>query len=125
VRNANNTNYVSNAIKRAKLFKNNKPTVIECLSTIGYGSRFANSNAVHGAPLNEEQIKELRENLNYKIPPFVIHENVFNDMHPVLRRGELHQQRFNQRLIRLETKNIELYAECISLINNKFNFHTS
>jgi transketolase len=99
--------------------------VIECSSIIGYGSRFANSNAVHGSPLNEEQIKELRATLNYNIPPFVIHENVFNDMRSISRRGELCQQRFNQRLMQLESKNIDLYTECIALIENKFNFHTT
>lgn len=125
VYNANNTADVSKAIRRAKGFTNHKPTVIECSSIIGYGSRFANSNSVHGSPLNEEQIKELRETLNYKIPSFTIHENVFNDMNAILRRGELCQQRFNNRLMQLESKNIDLYSECIALIENKFNFHTS
>ncbi|GHU48032.1 hypothetical protein FACS1894218_3840 [Bacilli bacterium] len=99
---------------------NGKPTVIEISTIIGYGSRFQNSNKIHGTPLNDEQIKELRENLNYKVPPFTIHPSVSEDMEIACKRGVNKQKLFNQALQRLESKNISLYQEYIKLSGNTY-----
>lgn len=120
VSNGNNTASVSNAIARAKL--STKPTVIEINTIIGFGSRFQNTNKIHGSPLNDEQIKELRENLNYKIPPFVIHPSVTDDMKIVSKRGITAQKNFNLGLQKLELKDLNLYNEYIRIAENKFNF---
>jgi transketolase len=100
----------------------NKPTVIECSSIIGYGSRLQNTNAVHGSPLNEEQIQELRENLNYKVEPFVIHPSVQEDMSVFRKRGIEAQRQFNLVLQRLESKDINLYNQYMKLSQNQFYF---
>jgi transketolase len=121
VRNANNTVHVSRAIKKAKLSKN-KPTVIECCSVIGYGSRFKNTSTIHGMPLNPTQIVELRSNLNYKIPPFVIHPSVNDDMYFATRRGLESQRLFNLSLQKLELKDLALYNQYITLSENKLKF---
>jgi transketolase len=114
---------ISNAIAIAKKRAGDKPTVIEISTIIGFGSRFQNSNKIHGSPLNEEQIKELRETLNYKVAPFTIHPSVFDDMEVAYRRGIDKQKLFNQALQRLESKNLNLYQEYIKLSSNKFNFN--
>jgi transketolase len=120
VRNANNTASVSHAIKRAK--RSFKPTVIECSSIIGYGSRFQNTNAVHGSPLNQDQIAEVRDFLNYKIPSFTVHPSVYDDMKALHKRGVKAEQNFNIGLQKLENKNLKLYNEFIDISANKLNF---
>jgi transketolase len=120
VRNGNNTAHISAAIAKAK--RSLKPTIIECNTIIGYGSRFQNTNAVHGAPLNQDQINEVREFLKYKIPPFVVHPSVHEDMKALYKRGVKAQQKFNIGLQKLENKNLKLYNEYIQIAANKFNF---
>ncbi len=120
VRNANNVAAISRAIELAK--HSLKPTVIECQSTIGYGSRHADSNKCHGAPFTEEEVKEIRKNLKYNIPPFVIHENAKKDFELFKKRGKLAQQKFNRSINVLEAKNLALYQQLLSLTRNEFNF---
>jgi transketolase len=77
---------------------------------------------VHGAPLNEQQIQDLRATLNYKVEPFVIHPSVHEDMHVFRKRGIEAQRQFNLALQRLESKDINLYNQYIKLSQNQFNF---
>jgi transketolase len=82
-----------------------------------------NTNACHGVPLSEEQLQELRENLDYKIPPFEIHPSVLEDMKFFKKRGIEKQRRFNLALQRLENKDIALYNEYIKISKNNFQFN--
>jgi transketolase len=96
--------------------------VIECNTIIGYGSRFQNTNAVHGSPLNHDQITEVRDFLEYKIPAFTVHPSVYDDMKALHKRGVKAEQKFNIGLQKLENKNLKLYNEFIDISANKFNF---
>jgi transketolase len=49
-----------------------KPTLIICRTVIGYGSEAAGSAAVHGAPLTQDDIAQLRRRLNWSYSPFEI-----------------------------------------------------
>jgi transketolase len=104
---------------------NNQPTIIEVNTIIGYGSRFQGTNSVHGSPLSADQIQELRTNLRYKVPPFMIHENVKEQMALVYKRGNVHQRKFNLALQQLESKDLNLYNEYIKLSNNQFAFNNA
>jgi len=85
-----------------------------------------NTNKCHGSPLNGEQIRHLRENLDYHIPPFVIHENVYEDVANVIKkRGKKAEQAFNYALQNIESKDLQLYNQFISLSNKKFNWSYS
>lgn len=120
VSNGNNVTSISKAIARAK--KSSKPTIIECQTIIGYGCRLQNTNKCHGAPLTPEQINELRTNLKYKIPPFTIHPSVISDFKIFETRGlEAHKQ-FNMNINIMESKDLNLYNELFSLIQNQYKF---
>ncbi|WP_283584390.1 transketolase [Limosilactobacillus difficilis] len=56
------------AIEHAK--HTSKPSLIEVKTTIGYGSPQAGTNAVHGNPLGEENLKAMREKLGWDYKPF-------------------------------------------------------
>ncbi len=66
---------VDAAIVRAK--QSNKPSLIACKTTIGYGSPHkANTSGVHGAPLGAEEIKATRIALNWPYGPFEVPEPI-------------------------------------------------
>lgn len=69
VNNANNLAVLKTAIERAKSEKS-RPSVIICKTEIGYGSPLAGSADCHGAPLGEENVAKLKENLGWTQPPF-------------------------------------------------------
>lgn len=55
-----------------------KPTLICCKTTIGWGSpELAGSAATHGAPLGDKEIAVIREKLNWPHAPFEIPENIY------------------------------------------------
>lgn len=55
----------------------NKPTLICCKTTIGYGSAMAGTGNVHGAPLGAADIAQIREKLDWPYPPFDIPESIY------------------------------------------------
>lgn len=55
----------------------NKPTLIICKTVIGFGSSVAGSEKAHGAPLGAVDIQQLRTNLNWPYPAFVIPDTVY------------------------------------------------
>lgn len=62
---------ISDAIAQAQ--NSNKPTMIACKTTIGYGSPTkAGTNKVHGSPLGDEEIAATRKALGWKNPPFKV-----------------------------------------------------
>lgn len=75
VNDANNLAALKAAIARAKEDLT-RPSVIICKTQIGYGSPLAGSAASHGAPLGEENLQKLRENLGWTEEPFTAPEDV-------------------------------------------------
>ena len=62
---------IDNAIKKAK--KSSLPSIIACKTTIGYGSPNKSGKASsHGSPLGEDEIKLVREELNWNFKEFEI-----------------------------------------------------
>ena len=56
-----------------------KPTMICCKTTIGYGSpNKAGTHGCHGAPLGEDEVSLTRKELGWKHEPFVIPEDIYN-----------------------------------------------
>ncbi len=67
---------ISNAIKEAKAEKT-KPSLIIVKTKIGYGCPAVEGKAkCHGAPLGEDNIKELKETLKWEYEPFTVPEEV-------------------------------------------------
>ena len=69
---------IDRAIYKAKE-EVNKPTMIFCKTTIGYGSPNKSGTAdVHGAPLGDEELKETREVLGWNYKPFEVPQEVYD-----------------------------------------------
>ena len=69
---------IDGAIHKAKE-EVNKPTMIFCKTTIGYGSPNKSGTAdVHGAPLGDDELKETREALGWNYKPFEVPQEVYD-----------------------------------------------
>ena len=70
-------NAIDEAIKASKE-ATNKPSMIFCKTTIGFGSpNKSGTSDVHGAPLGDEEISKTRETLGWQHEPFVVPDAVY------------------------------------------------
>ena len=73
-----NVQEVSEAISKAK-DESNKPSMIFCKTTIGFGSPNKSGTAdVHGAPLGDEEIEKTRDALGWNHPAFEVPQEVYD-----------------------------------------------
>jgi transketolase len=78
---------VAEAIAAAK--KSDKPSMIACRTTIGYGApKKAGTASAHGSPLGKEEIAAAREKLGWNYPPFEIPLDILNAWREVGKRGQ-------------------------------------
>ena len=69
---------ISSAIEQAQ--KSDKPTLISCKTTIGYGAPTkSGTSKCHGSPLGLDETKAMRESLNWNYEPFEIPLDILND----------------------------------------------
>lgn len=76
VTDGNSTEAIANAIKEAKS-QNEKPTIIEIKTVIGYGTNMSGTCACHGAPIGEENSKLIREKFGWEYEPFNVPSDVY------------------------------------------------
>lgn len=78
VEDGNDLKAIETAITAAKQ-QTDKPTIIEVKTTIGYGTPQAGSNKVHGAPLNDDDLKKTREFFCFgDKPAFTVDQTVYD-----------------------------------------------
>lgn len=78
VENGHDVKDVTNAIADAK--KSDKPTLIEIKTIIGAGApNKQGTNAVHGAPIGEEETNLFKQEIGWDYSPFEIPEEVYED----------------------------------------------
>ncbi len=74
---------IESAIKQAQS-ETDKPTLICCKTTIGFGSpNKGGKESSHGAPLGEDEIALVRQNLGWDHEPFVIPEEIYANWNAV------------------------------------------
>lgn len=91
----NDYSAVSAAIKKAKK-TTNKPNLIICKTTIGFGSPIEGTEACHGAPLGEENLAATRKNLGWDYPPFVIPEDVYEHFSELAKKGQKQESKWKR-----------------------------
>ncbi len=62
---------------QAGLNETQQPTLIICKTTIGFGSASAGTEQVHGSPLGAADIQQMRSELNWPYPAFVIPDALY------------------------------------------------
>ena len=111
-----NTDKIDAAINEAKL-STSKPTIIEIKTTIGKFSKYEGTCKVHGSPLEEEDIANIKEKLEIREIPFAISQEVQNTMKDRIytRNGRL-VRTWNEKVQNLDENRKK---ELDLLINNK------
>jgi len=88
---------VAHALEHARL--SDRPTLIACKTTIGFGAPTKAGTAdVHGSPLGEKEISAAREALGWKSPPFEIPESILKAWRKFGGRGATQSAAWRQRL---------------------------
>lgn len=108
---------LSKAFAKAKKAK--RPVVILCKTTIGFGSDLAGTNKIHGSPLNDEQLKKLKQTLNFDYPDFVIPEELKCIPELINKRVDSCVNEFNTNLQKLEKSDMTKYHLAVDLIQDQ------
>jgi transketolase len=88
---------IAAAIARAQ--KSNKPSLIACKTTIGYGAPHkAGTNKAHGEALGAEDLKGAKEKLGISLEPFSVPEDVLKSWREAGARGAGARQEWEGRL---------------------------
>ncbi len=118
----NSYELISKAIEEAKAC-NDKPTLIEVKTVLGDGSINANSNKVHGSPLSDDDIAQLKEKLNLRNIPFAVSQNCIDDFQYIIKErcGKVVSQFFKtmDNLDEEKLKDLELLMNNENIVNLK------
>jgi len=88
-----------------------RPTLICCKTIIGYGSpNKAGTHDCHGAPLGEDEVRLVREELGWEHEPFVIPEEIYAAW-DARKKGEELEKEWNERFAAYRREYPELAAE--------------
>lgn len=121
--NGNSNHQIKSAFSRARMCKN-KPSVIIAKTTIGLGSVNAGSNKAHGSPLTEEQLAELKKNLDYNYEDFTIPAKLSTLPRRIVERVDRKINDFNEKREKLEKNNMLLYDRISNIVDRKkVHFH--
>lgn len=88
---------IEDAIKEAKGNKD-KPTLIEVITNIGYGTEKQDSASAHGEPLGDHNMNVLKDNLKWEDQAFILPKEVRDHMAKLIKLGEEKEQRWNDLL---------------------------
>jgi transketolase len=92
---------IEEAITKARA--SDKPTLIACKTTIGYGAPTkAGSHDVHGAALGADEIKGMREGLGWHSPAFEMPQNVLEAWRSAMAKNSADREAWESRLNKLD-----------------------
>ena len=117
VRNGNNYNSVTRAISRAKKSVN-KPTVIIFKTVIGYGTEKAGSHEIHGKPLSNIELNELKRNLQIETS-FNLPEDIKEYVAKTNIKNNQLVEKWNNMFALYQKTNPDLYKQLVAFMDNK------
>lgn len=74
---------IDRAIEKAKE-EENRPTLIEIQTTIGKFSKYQGTSKVHGAPLDEEDLRQVKERLEVREIPFTVSNEALTEFQSMI-----------------------------------------
>lgn len=110
----NDTDKISEAIENAKL-ETSKPSMIIVKNQIGFGCPAKQGKAsAHGEPLGAENVKALKENLNWQLEPaFYVPDEVYSNMEQYISKGIEEEEKWNKLFEEYKKEYPELAEEYI------------
>jgi transketolase len=104
---------IARALEAAK--KSDKPTMIACKTTIGFGAPTkAGKASSHGSALGADEIKGAREKLGWAAPPFEVPADILNAWRAAGQRSKAAHKAWDQRLAALPTEKRGEFARRIN-----------
>ncbi len=89
----------------AKAQKSDKPVMIACRTTIGYGApKLAGTSKTHGSPLGAEEIAGARAKLGWNHAPFEVPDDVLTTWRQAGARGGAERKAWEGRVAKLPNK---------------------
>ncbi len=86
---------IFNALKKVQSAK--KPTVISCITKIGFGSpNKSGSEKAHGSPLGENEVKLVRKKLNWSHEPFIIPKKIMEEWRKIGKTGQIKEDKWKK-----------------------------
>lgn len=110
VANGEDLDAISAAITLAKC-DITRPSLIIVDTTIGFGSPLAGTSKCHGAPLGDDNIKELRKSLGYKLKPFEVAPQVSEHIQELAPAFAKYESEWNKVVKAYKTKYPEKFEE--------------
>src|SRR6056300_1679941 len=93
--NGHNPREIFKALKKVQNAK--RPTVISCITKIGFGSpNKSGKSSAHGSPMGEDEIKLIRKKLKWPHEPFEIPEAILNSWREIGKKGEALNQKYKK-----------------------------
>lgn len=107
---------IDQALQKARQEKS-RPTLICCQTQIAFGStNLAGSHKAHGAPLGQEEVEEVRKNLDWSYPAFEIPQEIY-DAWDAREQGEKVQRQWQELFNEYAKKYPDLaseYTRCLA-----------
>ena len=98
-----NEKQIFNALKKVQNAK--KPTVISCITTIGFGSpNKSGKSSAHGSPLGLDEINLVRKKLKWNYKPFEIPDEVLKDWKKIGYKGKKNEEKWNKKYKKIKSK---------------------
>ena len=109
---------IAKAIESAQL-ESSKPTLICCKTVIGFGSpNKGGTSATHGAPLGEEEVAAVRQELGWPHAPFVIPEGI-KQAWDATEKGFSAETAWKEKLVIYEEEYPELAMELVRRVKGE------
>ena len=90
-----NEKKIFKALKKVQRAK--KPTVISCITKIGFGSpNKSGSEKAHGSPLGENEVKLVRKKLNWLHEPFIIPKKIMEEWRRIGSAGKIKEDKWRK-----------------------------
>ena len=98
-----NEKQIFNALKKVQNAK--KPTVISCITTIGFGSpNKSGKSSAHGSPLGLDEINLVRKKLKWNYKPFEVPDEVLKDWKKIGYKGKKNEEKWNKKYKKIKSK---------------------
>ncbi len=113
-----NEKKIFNALKKVQKAK--KPTVISCVTKIGFGSpNKSGSEKAHGSPLGINEVKLVRKQLNWRHKPFIIPKNIIESWRKIGKTGQAKEDRWKKFYIKKKVEINKIFSSNFSNIFKK------
>ncbi|KAK5746876.1 Transketolase [Elasticomyces elasticus] len=110
---------IEDAIQKAKEVTD-KPSMIRLTTTIGFGSKLQGTGGVHGNPLKEDDIKQVKEKFGFDpAKTFVVPEAVYDMYHKHASEGAAAEQEWDSMFEKYASEHKDLAADLKRRLSRK------